>query len=300
MPRQQISRSMGAAFHAAFPTLVWTLAAVALAIAPSQAVASVNVAHLSQGGNVTSYSSIFPGGSPNDAIGGNASCYGSGCESGVFIFNNLDADQWFVVKLARPYPLQEITSTQQGGTGDREVWDLLEILTRNGTGPWVSWGSLPGDFNIPNAVTFTKNPPLVATEIKFRYGQHSPDYGGGGSRVVEVSALAAVEPLNINWTASPIAVDCTGPCDSPGCGAGGARWYAGGFSESGWGSVTAPDAWTGHESSDRYYRGHFQWPAGGGGLTLHLSSDDGLDVYCNGQSLGHFGASCHAPGLKKL
>lgn len=163
---------------------------------------TIDVAEISQGATVTSYSSILSGGQPNDAIGGTGSCYGGGCETGTFIFGPGDPDQWFVIQLGAAYPLHEITSTQSGGTGDREVWDLLEILTRNGTGPWISWGYLPGDYNIPGTVTFTKDPPVMATEIKCRYGRYSPDWGGG-SRVYEISALATVDhPPSVTAVAS--------------------------------------------------------------------------------------------------
>jgi hypothetical protein len=153
---------------------------------------TVDVAKISQGATVTSYSSIFSGGQPNDVIGGTASNYGGGGETGTFIFGAGDPDQGFVIQLGTGYPLHEITSTQSGGTSDREVWDLLEILTRNGSDPWISWGYLPGDYNIPGTVTFTQNPPVMATEIKCRYGRYSPDWGGG-SRVYEISALATVD-----------------------------------------------------------------------------------------------------------
>jgi choice-of-anchor C domain-containing protein len=156
---------------------------------PPPTPAAVNVAHVSKGANVSSYSSIWPGGSPNDVIGGTASCYVPTCETGTFLFGPGDPDQWFVISLAHAYSLNRITSTQSGGTSDRQVWDLLEILTRNGSGPWTSWGILPGDWNIPVVHTLTMDPPILATEIKCRYGRYSPDWGGG-SRVIDVSAFA--------------------------------------------------------------------------------------------------------------
>mgnify|MGYP006302582793 CR=1 FL=1 len=132
---------------------------------------------------MSSYSSILSGGSLNDVIGATESCYPPYCETGTFIFGNGDGDQGFIIELAHSYPISEITSQQSGGTGDREVWDLLEVLTQGPGGGWVLWGSLPGDYNIPNVVTFEMDPPIACERIKCCSGRYSGDWGGGGSRV---------------------------------------------------------------------------------------------------------------------
>ncbi len=176
------------------------LVSAVLAALPTSVGASVDVAKVALGAHVTSYSSIWPGGSADDVIGGTASCYVPYCETGSFIFNLGDLDQWFIISLAQGYALHEISSTQVGGTSDREVWDSFEIQTRNGSGPWASWGILPGDWNIPASVTFTMDPPVMATEIRCRYGRYSPDWGGG-SRVYEIFALADV-PTTISGVVS--------------------------------------------------------------------------------------------------
>ncbi|MFH2051953.1 MAG: carboxypeptidase regulatory-like domain-containing protein [bacterium] len=170
-------------------TLVGVVGIVIFALPAEPAGGTVNVAHFDMGGRVVSYSSILSGGSPNDVIGLQESCYSGTCETGTFIFGARDSDQQFVIRLAGRAMISEIESSQSELSSDREVWDLLEIMTRDGDGDWVSWGRLDGDYNIPRNVSFTRAPSIAVTEILCKYGEYSRDYGGG-SRVFEVQAYA--------------------------------------------------------------------------------------------------------------
>jgi hypothetical protein len=93
-----------------------------------------------------------------------------------------------------------------------------------------------------------------------------------------------------HWLASPTLQDCSTPQDGNGN-----YWYEVGFDDSQWTFVSLPatnDIGTGET---RFYRTIFTAPASGA-TYLHLASDDGIWIYINGSSIGHWGGGCHQAG----
>lgn len=130
-----------------------------------------------------------------DVIGGSFSEYFSG-EKGTFIFDIGDLDQFIVVDLGQTRVLYQVGAAFSDGTSDREVFDYVEISTSVDGTTFVRQGIVgfkgigdPLDFTLVSPVIFDISPPEEVQFVRYNFGQHSPDHGGG-SRVFEVFAQA--------------------------------------------------------------------------------------------------------------
>lgn len=92
------------------------------------------------------------------------------------------------------------------------------------------------------------------------------------------------------WVAGAPFADEADPTD-----ASGAPWYAAGFDDSSYSSVSLPDQDIpiGH---DRIYRARFTLDEIPPDVSLNLQSDDGLRVYLNGEEVGAWGGSWQQEG----
>src|SRR5439155_18043150 len=110
---------------------------------------------------------------------------------------------------------------------------------------------------------------------------------------VAVSGLAqnpvppGFQPIPTIWKGSPITSDCSGFADSSG-----RSWTDPLFDDSAWSSITPPDAGTfstpGVGSADRFYRGIFTLTSTAQPVSLFFISDDGIEIFVNGTSIGSF------------
>ena len=89
------------------------------------------------------------------------------------------------------------------------------------------------------------------------------------------------------WKASNPASDCEGTVG----------WLDPEFDDSSWSTLSLPDegAWECDEC-DRFYRGYLNVTDLDHIVTLGFGSDDGLWLYVNGFSIGHWGGDCHQEG----
>jgi murein DD-endopeptidase MepM/ murein hydrolase activator NlpD len=92
------------------------------------------------------------------------------------------------------------------------------------------------------------------------------------------------------WKASPVGADCAGLVD-----ANGYAWYDPGFDDSSWTDLQLPDINTLSRRQDRFYRLHYE-VVEPSTTEIRLFSDDGLWLYVNGLSVGHWGGECQDTG----
>jgi tetratricopeptide (TPR) repeat protein len=98
-------------------------------------------------------------------------------------------------------------------------------------------------------------------------------------------------PSTVVWKAFPSAIaSCEGPKDSSG-----KPWYEPDFNDSTWTGVELPQENTIPASRDGFYRTTFNLNDFGS-VFLNFRSDDGIWIYVNGHSLGHWGGDCHKEG----
>ena len=176
-------------------------------------------------------------------------------------------------------------------------WTALD-LDPNGTSFWAG-GAFSGNvyrFNITTG----------AIEI----GPIHACSGGGqclGGLCVRKAAVLSVSPTptaapnptrtpppsftpTVAWRASTSMASCAGPTDTFGN-----RWYAPTFDDSLWSPLSVPDHGHIGGAQDRFYRGTFTLSGPVSGV-VSFDSDDGIWVYVNGTSVGHWGGDCHQPG----
>ena len=90
------------------------------------------------------------------------------------------------------------------------------------------------------------------------------------------------------WKAFPsVIASCEGPKDSLGN-----LWYEPDFDDSAWTVIALPQQNTIPENRDGFYRATFNL-SDFGTVFLNFESDDGIWIYVNGESLGHWGGDCH-------
>ncbi len=158
---------------------------------------AINYAHLDYGASIYDYSSgldnwqaIVPA-DPRDVIGGNFSEYYTG-ETGNFIFDLYDEDQYIVVDLGMTRKIEEVGSFL--GYEHREVWDYFGVSVAVDPDPssFTLVGSIgtKGD-GIRDVFTqdayFTLSQPLEVRYLRYEFGEYS-HYANGGSRVMAVYA----------------------------------------------------------------------------------------------------------------
>lgn len=111
------------------------------------------------------------------------------------------------------------------------------------------------------------------------------------------------QPVSTAWKASPVISLCGGFLD------GQARsWTAPQFDDSTWASITPPDIGSfntpGLEPSDRFYRGTFALNSTTQPISLFFVSDDSIEVFVNGVSIGSFSpflpSVCHQLGCVNI
>lgn len=107
----------------------------------------------------------------------------------------------------------------------------------------------------------------------------------------ETSQEFQVRPVAEAWKASAPVEDCE-LVDSRGV-----SWYEVDFNDSNWANVNLPDDDTWNcENCDRYYRIIFYLSSVNRNMKVYFESDDGLWLYVNGSSIGHWGGDCHDHG----
>lgn len=104
--------------------------------------------------------------------------------------------------------------------------------------------------------------------------------------------LHATPPtLSVDWRVSSDRTTCSGPTD-----ASGQLWTNPLFDDSTWSTLTPPDTRdTTRGNVSRFYRGRFTLDAPVP-VWLFFATDDGVEVFINGSSLGSFGRGCSNDG----
>ncbi len=102
---------------------------------------------------------------------------------------------------------------------------------------------------------------------------------------------AAAPALSVDWRAPSDRTSCSGPTD-----ASGRSWSDPLFDDSTWGGMPLPDARdTTRDNVSRFYRGRFTLDAPAP-VWIFFTSDDGAEIFINGNSLGSFGRGCPNDG----
>ncbi len=107
-----------------------------------------------------------------------------------------------------------------------------------------------------------------------------------------VFATSSPPTLGVDWRVSTDRNGCSGP---PTDGSG-QSWTDPLFDDSTWAALTLPDTrFTAHDNMSRFYRGRFTLGAPAP-IWLFFASDDGVEIYVNGNIVGSFGRGCPNPG----
>ncbi|MBU2552797.1 MAG: hypothetical protein KKB20_30580, partial [Proteobacteria bacterium] len=93
------------------------------------------------------------------------------------------------------------------------------------------------------------------------------------------------------WRTTGNLTSCDGPIDSLGH-----SWFEADFDDGQWVSIQLPDENWGCSNCDRFYRYAFDMQDVPDSVFLSVSSDNGLWLYVNGHSMGHWGGGCHEDG----
>lgn len=162
---------------------------------------TIDYALLSEGAAIESVSSQYPGSGQtarDNLLRSTKDPWLWNGETG-FIFANGDSDQTIVLDLGANRLLDRIGANFIPPTGDREVWDYFGISISLDNSSYTSIGSLGTKGDSLTDVTsspyyFNLNTTTLARYIQFEFGEHSPDHGGGGSRVIDLYALGNTVP----------------------------------------------------------------------------------------------------------
>jgi hypothetical protein len=94
-----------------------------------------------------------------------------------------------------------------------------------------------------------------------------------------------------DWRGSTPFAEAADPTDGAG-----APWYAAAFDASAWSAVSLPDVGSIPVGFDRVYRGTLTVSGAPPGVGLELQSDDGIEVWVNGQRVGRWGGAWQQEG----
>ena len=188
------------------------------------------------------------------------------------------------------------TSTPEGETCERTY------STASGLIPTGQWSHVKVDLNAESGKVL-----VFVNEIQVLVGSYpvkpirtgdSPLRLGGMFRSSSSQAgfSGSIDGVAIYgglvWKASePWSGDATGPTD-----AAGRPWYAPQFDDSGWVTIELPDANGLPPATDRFYRVSSYVSDPSNVPPLSFASDDGIWIYVNGVSLGHWGGSWRQSG----
>lgn len=172
-----------------------------VALPLSSHAAYIDYAHLDYGASIYDYSSglddfqaIVPA-DPRDVIGGSFSAYHSG-ETGNFIFDIGDMDQYIIVDLGAVRTIDRVGGSWSPYPFDREVWDYFGVSLALDPSDFALVGSVgaknDGVVDVFTSPTyFDLDTAIAARYVLYEFGQSSYDWGGG-SRVLDVYAMETV------------------------------------------------------------------------------------------------------------
>jgi hypothetical protein len=113
-----------------------------------------------------------------------------------YIFQNGDSSQTIVLDLGQSRTINKIGANFVAPPYDREVWDYFGVSVSNNGSTFTLVGNLgvknDGERDVTKTPVYFYLPLLTSVRyIKYEFGQYSPDYGNGGSRVVDLYAQTA-------------------------------------------------------------------------------------------------------------
>ena len=210
-------------------------------------------------------------------VGWSGACSGLGVCT-VSMTQNHTVTATFVTSPAISYTITTSSSPSNGGTtaggGTYVPGSLVTVFAVASSGyVFVNWMENGSPVSISASYRFTANADrsLVAT---FRSAQA------------------------LRWKMSPVSTACSGFSDLQG-----RRWFEPSFDDTSWADLTPPDVGSfdvAFGGADRFYRGQLTLTSANSQVALLPETDDGVDIYVNGQLVGSFPSSsasiCHEQG----
>jgi len=121
-----------------------------------------------------------------------------------FIFSDGDLNQWIKVDLGQVRSIDEIGAYVSNS--DREVWDFFQIRTSLDNIDFALWGGVgvkDGLTDITTPLNLIDSPKDQSVRyIEYQFGEHSYDWGNGGSRVFTLYARDNFNPVPLPATIS--------------------------------------------------------------------------------------------------